>query len=129
MKAGAMVGVSAGPAVADWDFRAVLAEYSKRWSQYVRGRAGQQRPFFLYAPMPSPHTPIAPHAQFQGKSKVSEYADFLIQTDAAVGEILHALQETKQGDNTIVIFTCDNGTSPKARSATASRSVGENAEK
>ena len=117
MKAGTMVGVSAGPSVADWDFRAVLAEYSKRWSQYVRQRADKKRPFFLYAPMPSPHTPIAPHQDFRGKSKVSEYADFLIQTDTAVGEIMRALQETKQSDNTVVIFTCDNGTSPQANFA------------
>jgi arylsulfatase A-like enzyme len=114
MKAGAMVGVSAGPAVADWDFRAVLAEYSKRWSQYIRKRADQRQPFFLYAPMPSPHTPIAPHQDYRGRSQVSEYADFLIQTDGAVGEIMRALTETNQSDNTLVIFTCDNGTSPKA---------------
>ncbi len=114
MKDGAMLGVSAGPAVADWDFRAVLAEYSKRWSRYIRERSEQQRPFFLYVSMPSPHTPIAPHEDFRGKSKVSEYADFLIQTDAAVGELMRVLKETKQADNTVVIFTCDNGTSPKA---------------
>jgi arylsulfatase A len=113
MKAGTMLGVSAGPAVADWDFRAVLAEYSNRWSQYIRHRDGQQRPFFLYVPMPSPHTPIAPHESFRGKSKISEYADFLIQTDNAVGEMMRALNETKQADNTLVVFTCDNGTSPK----------------
>jgi arylsulfatase A len=114
MKAGTMLGVSAGPSVADWDFRAVLAEYSSRWSQYIRKRAGEKRPFFLYASMPSPHTPIAPHEDFRGRSKVSEYADFLIQTDSAVGEIMRALKETSQADNTMVIFTCDNGTSPKA---------------
>jgi arylsulfatase A-like enzyme len=114
MKARAMVGVSAGPAVADWDFHAVLAEYTKRWTDYIRQRANQQRAFFLYVPMPSPHTPIAPHEDFRGKSKVSEYADFLIQTDSAVGEMMRALQETKQADNTVVIFTCDNGTSPEA---------------
>lgn len=114
MKAGTMVGVSAGPAIEDWDFRAVLAEYSDRWSQYIRDRAGKKRPFFLYAPMPSPHTPIAPHEDFQRKSKVSEYADFLIQTDYAVGEMMRALMETEQADNTVVIFTCDNGTSPEA---------------
>ncbi|WP_442508623.1 sulfatase family protein [Novipirellula sp. SH528] len=117
MKAGAMVGVSAGPSVADWDFRAVLAEYSTRWSQYIRKRADRERPFFLYVPMPSPHTPIAPHNDFRGKSKISEYADFLFQTDSAVGEIMRALEETKQADNTIVMFTCDNGTSPKANFA------------
>ena len=117
MKAGIMAGVSSGPAVADWDFRAVLAEYTKGWCQYIRERTDQQRPFFLYAPMPSPHTPIAPHADFRGRSKVSEYADFLIQTDSAVGAMMRALQETKQADDTLVIFTCDNGTSPKANFA------------
>lgn len=114
MKAGAMVGVSAGPAAANWDFRAVLDEYTKRCSKYIRERTDDNRPFFLYFPMPSPHTPIAPHKDFQGKSGVSEYADFLIQSDFAVGEIMRALNETGQADNTIVIFTCDNGTSPKA---------------
>ncbi|TWU31414.1 sulfatase family protein [Novipirellula artificiosorum] len=117
MKAGAMVGVSAGPSVAEWDFRAVLAEYSSRWSQYIRDHAGRARPFFLYAPMPSPHTPIAPHESFRGTSKISEYADFLLQTDNAVGEMLRALKETEQADNTLVIFTCDNGTSPKCNFA------------
>ena len=114
MKRGKMVGVSEGPSVKDWDFRAVLNEYSKRWSDYIRKREGAERPFFLFVPMPSPHTPIAPHLDFQGKSKVSEYADFLIQTDHAVGEILKALEETNQTKDTLVIFTCDNGTSPKA---------------
>ena len=117
MKSGTMVGVSPGPSVPDWDFRAVLAEYSNQWSQYIRERAVKQRPFFLYAPMPSPHTPIAPHADFRGKSKVSEYADFLIQTDDAIGKMMQALKDTKQDDNTVVIFTCDNGTSPKANFA------------
>lgn len=114
MKSGVMVGVSNGPATADWDFRAVLAEYATRWPKYIRQRSAEKKPFFLFAPMPSPHTPIAPHHNFQGKSKISEYADFLLQTDAAVGEILEALKDSKQAENTLVIFTCDNGTSPKA---------------
>ena len=117
MKAAAMVGVSAGPAVADWDFRAVLAEYSKRCSRYIRQRAEQERPFFLYVPLPSPHTPIAPHGDFRGNSKVSEYADFLIQTDSTIGELMEALKDSKQVENTVVIFTCDNGTSPQAKFA------------
>ena len=114
MKAGVMVGVSAGPAVNDWDFRAVLAEYSKRCSHYLRERAEQKRPFFLYVPLPSPHTPIAPHEDFRGTSKISEYADFLIQTDTTIGTLMSELKDSEQADNTVVIFTCDNGTSPKA---------------
>ena len=114
MKQGTMVGVSAGPAVADWDFSAVLLEYGKRCAEYVRGRKTKEQPFFLYFPMPSPHTPIAPGGKFKGITGISPYADFLVQSDWAVGEIMKALDETGQADNTVVFFTCDNGTSPKA---------------
>ncbi len=113
MKQGAMVGVSPGPAVKGWDFRAVLHEYGRRVSRYVEEQARSEKPFFLYFPMPSPHTPIAPHGDFQGRSKISEYADFLIQTDAVVGQLLDALDRTDLSENTLVFFTCDNGTSPK----------------
>ena len=64
--------------------------------------------------MPSPHTPIAPHPDFRGRTGVSEYADFLVQTDTVVGQLLAALDETAQTDETLVFFTCDNGTSDKA---------------
>jgi arylsulfatase A len=117
MKAGTMVGVAAGPAVADWDFRAVLTEYTKRCSRFIRQQAQQEHPFFLYFPMPSPHTPIAPDPDFQGSSGISAYADFLLQTDWSVGELMRALRESGQVDDTVVIFTCDNGTSPKANFA------------
>ncbi|PHS17460.1 MAG: arylsulfatase [Blastopirellula sp.] len=117
MKGGTMVGVGAGPAVENWDFRAVLFEYANRCSQHIRERAKKEKPFFLYVPLPSPHTPIAPHSNFQGKSGVSEYADFLVQTDWTVGEITRALKETKQDKNTVLFFMCDNGTSPKANFA------------
>ena len=114
MKQGTMVGVNAGPAVPNWDFSAVLLEYGKRCAEYVRSRKGKEQPFFLYFPMPSPHTPIAPGGKFKGITGISPYADFLVETDWAVGELLKALDDTGQAGNTVVIFTCDNGTSPKA---------------
>ncbi len=112
-----LVGVSPGPSVGNWDFRAVLHEYGHRCSRYIRQQARREGPFFLYFAMPSPHTPIAPHPSFQGRSGVSEYADFLIQTDWAVGMVLDALDESGQAENTLVLFTADNGTSPKANFA------------
>ena len=117
MKQGAMVGVSAGPAVPDWDFTAVLPAYAKRCAQYIRSHKQNENPFFLYFPMPSPHTPIAPGNGFKGKTGISDYADFLMETDWAIGELLKALDDTGQDSNTVVIFTCDNGTSPKANFA------------
>ena len=110
-----IVGNSDGPAVADWSLEAVLPEYAKRCSEYIREREGKEEPFFLYFPMPSPHTPIVPDENWKGKSGISDYADFLLETDWAVGELLNALDESGQFEDTMVIFTTDNGTSPKAR--------------
>ncbi|MDB4755934.1 arylsulfatase [Mariniblastus sp.] len=115
MKAGALTGVAAGPSVPNWNFNAVLSEYSKRADAYIRQQAEEKQPFFLYVPLPSPHTPIAPHEKFQGKSGVGPYGDFLLQTDDVVATLMKALEDSGQKNNTLVIFTCDNGTSPQAK--------------
>lgn len=77
---------------------------------------GQSRtqPFFLYLPLASPHTPILPKPQWLGKSGINAYADFVMATDAGVGRLLKHLDETQQADNTLIIFTSDNGCSPQA---------------
>ena len=75
-------------------------------------RAG--KPFFLYVPLTSPHTPILPTPEWQGKSGLGAYGDFVMQTDAVVGKILAALDEHGLATNTLVIFTADNGCSPAA---------------
>ena len=108
------VGVRAGPAVANWKLDAVLPEYARRCANFIHNQAISDQPFFLYVPLPSPHTPIAPDKNWKGKSGISDYADFLLETDWAVGEILKALDDSGQAENTIVLFTTDNGTSPKA---------------
>ncbi len=113
-KALGLKGVSDGPAVADWKLEDVLPEYAARCSRYIRDQEKNEEPFFLYFPMPSPHTPIAPNEVWKGKSGISDYADFLLETDWAVGELMLALDESGHADDTLVIFTTDNGTSPKA---------------
>jgi arylsulfatase A-like enzyme len=72
------------------------------------------RPFFLYVPLTSPHTPILPTPEWQGKSGLGAYGDFVMQTDAVVGRILAALDQAGLAGNTLVIFTADNGCSPQA---------------
>ena len=72
------------------------------------------KPFFLYVPLTSPHTPILPTPEWQGKSGLGAYGDFVMQTDAVVGKILAALDEHGLATNTLVIFTADNGCSPQA---------------
>jgi arylsulfatase A len=98
-----------GPALSDWDFYKVLPTLTERSVEWVRGRKGKAEPFFLYVPFPSPHAPIIPNDEFDGKSQAGPYGDFVVQTDDACGRILAALEESGHADNTIVIFTADNG--------------------
>ncbi len=79
----------------------------------VEAKAG--RPFFAYVALASPHTPIVPTPEFQGKSGINAYADFVLQIDADIGRILAALEEGGIADDTLLLFTSDNGCSPQAK--------------
>lgn len=82
---------------------------------YIRQRAKKKdEPFFLYVPLSSPHTPIVPVEPWIGKSGLNMYADFVMQTDDTVVRVLDALDQTGLDKNTIVIFSTDNGTTPRA---------------
>jgi len=98
-----------GPALSDWDPYAVLPTLTQRSVDYILSRKDQAQPFFLYVPFPSPHAPIIPNSEFDGKSQAGPYGDFVFQTDDACGRILAALEQIGQAGNTLVIFTADNG--------------------
>jgi arylsulfatase A len=102
---------TAGPMLPGWSLEAVLPAIMERSVEYIHAQAETEEPFFLYFPLTSPHSPIAPSEEFKGKSGISDYADFVMETDWVVGNILDALEDTDQADDTVVIFTCDNGTS------------------
>ena len=74
----------------------------------------KERPFFIYFPMPAPHTPILPTKEFLGKSGTNEYGDFVLMCDDVVGKISEKLKELGLYENTILIYTSDNGCSPMA---------------
>lgn len=101
-----------GPMVPGWQLEPILPTLKEKSVQYIKQQATTENPFFLYIPLTSPHTPISPSETWQGKSNIDRYCDFIMQTDHVVGEILKALDESNQADNTIVIFTADNGTAP-----------------
>lgn len=67
------------------------------------------KPFYLHLAMVSPHVPIAPSKEFQGRSGAGAYGDYIEQMDSCVGEFLAALDREGLSDNTLVIFTSDNG--------------------
>lgn len=92
----------------------MLPRLTKKAVQYVDSRAGKDQPFFLYLPLGSPHTPIVPSPEWQGRSGLGKYGDFVMQTDNVVGEVTAALQKNGMADNTLLIFTSDNGCSKAA---------------
>lgn len=94
----------------------MLPRLAREAVKYIAARATDSNaaPFFLYVPFGSPHTPIVPTQEWQGKSGLGDYADFVMQTDAAVGEITDALEQHGFADETLVIFSSDNGCSEAA---------------
>jgi arylsulfatase A len=92
----------------------MLPALAKRAASHIAERAKSGQPFFLYLPLNSPHTPIVPSKEWQGKSGLGDYGDFVMETDWAAGEVLAALDASGVANDTLVIFTADNGCSPAA---------------
>ncbi|GAB5555526.1 MAG: arylsulfatase [Saprospiraceae bacterium] len=97
-----------GPKVKDWNPYDVLPTLTQKTVEWISGQEPDQ-PFFLYLALPSPHAPIIPNEEFIGKSQAGGYGDFMNQTDWVAGQVLKALKEKGLEDNTIVIFSSDNG--------------------
>jgi arylsulfatase A-like enzyme len=73
------------------------------------GKQAADKPFFLYLALTAPHTPWLPTEAFNGKSGAGPYGDFVAQVDATVGRVMKALDDARLSDNTLLIFTSDNG--------------------
>lgn len=86
----------------------VLPTITAKAQAFLKAQTAR-RPFFLYLPLTAPHTPWAPLKEFQGRTKVLSYGDFVTQVDHSVGSVLQALEESGQARNTLVVFTSDNG--------------------
>ncbi|MCA9170126.1 MAG: arylsulfatase [Planctomycetales bacterium] len=97
-----------GPAVENWDFWDVMPKLTARAVEWI-GEQKADQPFFLYFPFTSPHAPIVPTPEFTGRSQANGYGDYVVQTDDTVGRVLRALDEGGFSENTLVIFTADNG--------------------
>ena len=113
--------VRSGPAAKDFEAVNCVPDFTKRAIDYVTSHATKSRkagaarqPFFLYLALTSPHTPILPTKDWDGKSGLGAYGDFVMQTDDAVGRVLRAIDDAGIADDTLVIFTSDNGCSPAA---------------
>ena len=103
-----------GPAAAGFEAIDVLPTLTRKAVEYIHTQSKAAKPFFLYLPLNSPHTPILPAKEWQGKSGISPYGDFVMQTDWTVGQILDALDKEGISGNTLVVLTSDNGCSKAA---------------
>lgn len=98
-----------GPMVSDWNPYQNIPVTTQKGVEYIQKQAKDDTPFFLYFAYPSPHAPIIPNDKFDGKSKAGPYGDFVFETDDSVGQLLDALDKAGVADNTLVIFSSDNG--------------------
>lgn len=103
-----------GPIGNDFKHIEVLPKLTQKAVGYIAEQAKTNNPFFLYFPLPAPHTPIVPTPEFQGKSGTNEYGDFVLMVDDVVRQIVQSLEDNGIADNTLIIFTSDNGCSPMA---------------
>lgn len=97
-----------GPKVKGWDPYEVLPTITQRTIDWI-SEQDKNNPFFLYLALPSPHAPIIPNDEFDGKSEAGAYGDFMFQTDWVAGQVIKALKDHGFDENTIVIFSSDNG--------------------
>lgn len=85
-------------------------------SNYIAVQSDNEQPFFLYLALNSPHSPVVPSEEWQGKSGLGIYGDFVMETDHVIGRIMKALEEHGLTENTLLFVTSDNGCSyPAAR--------------
>jgi arylsulfatase A len=98
-----------GPMTSDWDPYQNIPTTTERGVQFIRSQSERENPFFLYFAFPAPHAPIIPNDEFDGRSGAGPYGDYVCETDDACGKLLRALKESGQSENTIVIFSADNG--------------------
>jgi arylsulfatase A len=95
-----------------------LQEFTKKTLDYIGENANKNKPFFVYFPLSAPHTPILPSKEFKGKSGLNDYGDFVLMVDDVVKQVVNKLKKEGVYDNTIIVFTSDNGCSPSADYAT-----------
>ena len=104
-----------GAVGSDFSHEDCLPNLTRRVVKYIGEKSKEEQPFFLYFPLPAPHTPILPVKEFQGKSGLNAYGDFVMMVDWVVGEVAKAMNENGIAENTILVFTTDNGCSPQAK--------------
>ena len=102
----------------DFEDSICLTRFTDRaisWLESVAEDAREGRPFFLYLPFTSPHKPVIPLTRFRGQGNAGAYGEFMIETDWHLGRLLATLDREELTEDTIVIYTSDNGPETTAK--------------
>ncbi|MEX1049145.1 MAG: sulfatase-like hydrolase/transferase, partial [Akkermansiaceae bacterium] len=102
------IGSQWGGKAALWNDETITDEFVKRSKTWLEKR-DKTKPFFLFYAAQDIHVPRAPHPRFQGKTGLGHRGDAMVHFDWAVGELLKTLDEQGLAENTLVIFSSDNG--------------------
>ena len=98
----------AGDVAPNFKHADVTPRFAREACHVIEKHSGKKR-LFLYVALPSPHTPWLPADEFVGKSQAGMYGDFAMMVDDVVGQILKSLHKASMDDNTLVLFSSDNG--------------------
>lgn len=97
-----------GPAAPGFKPVDVLPKLAEKATQWLATQS-PEKPFFLYFPLSAPHKPWVPSPEFEGRSQAGYFGDFVAQVDSIVGEVMQVLEDRGLAENTLLIFTSDNG--------------------
>ncbi len=102
-------GLSPGLRTDGFKVEDVLPTLADEAVRVINLHAERKQPLFLYFPLTAPHLPVAPREALAGISGAGRYGDFVVETDRALGRVLEALDRNGMADDTLVLFTSDNG--------------------
>jgi arylsulfatase A-like enzyme len=103
------IGFQSGGKAARWNDQEMADTLTQRACDFIERQASAKQPFFLFYSLHDIHVPRTPHPRFVGKTSMGPRGDAIVQTDWAVGEVLAKLDTLDIAENTLVIFTSDNG--------------------
>jgi arylsulfatase A len=98
-----------GPMAQDFDFYEVLPNFINKAKAYIQKAQKKESPFFLYLPLAAPHTPWVPKTNDFQQSTAGAYGSFVRMVDDQVGQLLAYLDDQGIAEETLVVFTSDNG--------------------
>lgn len=101
------IGYMRGGNSAQWIDEDMADYFLQKAQQYVKEHKNE--PFFLYYALQQPHVPRTPHPRFVGKSGMGPRGDVILEADWCVGELVNTLEKEGVLDNTLIIFSSDNG--------------------